>query len=337
MLQLLPNTLIQEISPGGCVLKNGSLHLKLRHLSTAEKELLRHLQMPWKFESFQALAGSLGLEADATNNLLQILKNHHFLRQFSAGFNDVVPKTASEVAHAAQDVSAKASTVSGLKILLEILGLENVEDAQVLTPFLTTAADLLLVSRRNSVFLSYSGSLPEKSLPVKLQALFSNETAFKPDLVISVAARRADSFWGADTQMWEEQGVPLLAVGLWADSVQIGPLVKPTDAPCLKCLDLFENQSVPRPREGNLSTAELPQLADFPNDQLATGSYPPLPAALLVAAAAQVAAACENLSTLQRFLPGEVRYVDQDLLVERTLWPFNPQCDNHPLALPPVS
>ncbi|MDO5060678.1 MAG: hypothetical protein Q4D73_03485 [Actinomycetaceae bacterium] len=347
-------------------------------MSAAEKELLRHLQMPWKLESFQALALSLGLAPEATNNLLQILKQHQFLREFSAGFGDTGSRVTSLPVHPTQTSAADANAGAGLKVLLEVLNLESPEDALKLAPFLTTAADLLLISRQNTVLLSYSGTLAEKNLPGKLQALLSKETVFVPDLVISVSARNAqaslphapassqaepvaslaepvggltepvaslsklssptdriNSPWVRRAQMWQEKGVPLLAVGLWADTLQVGPLVKPADAPCLKCLDLFESQCVARPREEELP-CQLSKPANLPASQLSKGAYPQLAAARLVLGAALVAAACEHLLTAQCLLPGEVRYVDEDLLIERTLWPFNPQCDNHPLALPAV-
>ncbi|MCS4483902.1 hypothetical protein NXS08_00135 [Gleimia sp. 6138-11-ORH1] len=323
MLQLRPFTEISVTGKSAVSLENAGRFLHLPHISYGEIELLKLLQAPLQIEVFQALAVNLGVGAEASHNLLQILQKHDFLCQFSADFYDakttvtdpVIP-SALEILIAVPNLSAQIRTSPDVDFAYQSL-------TERLFPFISTLIDLLLVAPLNSVKFTYEGDYPVAELPEKLQAVYTTNRLSSvevPDLLLHICADLPDLNAMLAAQ---SAGVPFLPVVLTEDSMQIGPLVKPAGAPCLKCLELFYRRNFPQQFAASVASQQK--------------GFPFLAPPLLVAGAAHVALACEHLSKAQSLLPGEVRYLDEDLLLERTLWPFNPECDNHLPALPSVS
>lgn len=137
-----------------------------------------------------------------------------------------------------------------------------------------------------------------------------------PTLVVAVFSRRICA--SALAPIYHE-GIDHLLVVVGNDETQVGPLVRIYDGPCAQCLELHERDGDPLWPEVSVEAQGQP--------------LPALGGDLVTLTAMHVARAVVDEVDDCRWLPGETRYFDANLLQERYRWPSHRECRDHLSAM----
>lgn len=133
--------------------------------------------------------------------------------------------------------------------------------------------------------------------------------ASEPHLIIALFAR-ASSY--SLIREWQDSGVPLLSVVFNEDNVQVGPFVRTGGSPCLECVD----------RNLRDVDEEWPAL----QVQCRHQPFPSLSPDLIAASAMMTARLVANEIDGYGLPPGEVRFIDENFVVDRFSWPIHREC-----------
>lgn len=117
---------------------------------------------------------------------------------------------------------------------------------------------------------------------------------------------------GAQVYDFQTDGIPHVSVVFHEDLIQVGPFVRPGESPCLGCIDRNFRDIDP----------DWPALMVQCRDQ----PFPVLSPDLLKTSAAMTARLLANEVDGLGVRAGEVRMIDEDFIVERTIWPPNHDC-----------
>ncbi len=159
-----------------------------------------------------------------------------------------------------------------------------------------------------------------------------SEPSREPALTIPIFARTASGAALTDLHL---RGLDHLVVVRGEEEAQIGPYVRVGITPCVECMDLHASSVDPQwvRRQRDSITQPAPAISD---------TLDRLTALLLARAVSDIVdadtvvgyRASPSLRLL--FAPGEVRFIDGDLSVERTLWEPHPHCTCRVSLLDPV-
>lgn len=131
----------------------------------------------------------------------------------------------------------------------------------------------------------------------------------EPHFVIALFARASSA---ALVHPWQEAGIPHVSIVFHEDCIQIGPFVRPGGSPCLKCVDRNFRDLDP----------EWPALQIQCRDQPFPSLSPELSKTTAIMTARLVANELDGVGVVA----GEVRFVDENFVVERATWPQHHDC-----------
>lgn len=303
MLRFHPGTTITRTAKNELLIRNQQTQVKLSKLSDQEAELLFQLQHLRSLAAVHQIGESLNISKETIAYLLTVLADHQLLDEFPQELG------VSEVDYNPEQTADRLRAASHIQIDLSYCADEQLSD------FVKVLTDLLLGKGFGSVTLK----VPEASrglLGGSLSALLRFSPQVEPDFIIRLTTvyQQIDP-GGVDAR----NGVPVLAVVFTEDSLQVGPLLKPLDAPCYHCFELWE-------AEAN----------DNHDSALFSVEFPRYPRTLLVAGAAATAEAAVSLYTDLPWVPGEIRDLDRDLIIQQMLVMPHDDCEYHLLQLPPT-
>lgn len=302
MLQLHSQTTLTYHSNGLAKLTQGTHSLELQLKTRKELDWLSTLTHPQSRYQVDQTAASHQIPLTRSAQILDKLREKQLLTEFTpllgsspADFN---------IQNPAQRIRQQ------LTVRLELQTTHDPAVFQQLLAFTQLTTSLLLTNGFGRVEANYPGHFPPEIVPAEIAMLLraGKGKTPPPDITIRVfppaAEPVAQAVDSADSQ--GRQGIPQVVVIFHPMHLQVGPVVNPADAFCLRCLQYL--------------------MEDLNKQSTPVNDYPVLPRTQLMAGVSMLVQSVCDIFTPQRLQPGEMRFLDAALLSECVQWGSHPLC-----------
>lgn len=306
-MQLREGTSVLIRSNGDVQVGLGRKSAVFSGLDASEQSFLQSLRFPIPGGAALERARKRGIPKERVELLGELL-DHHGLTQI-----ELEPNSAADAHRLLRRDGHARSLANRSDVRVDIVAFSCGDPVQFLKmqPYVSALVETLKSASITRIGFDYRGRDMGGLSRAALGELVGIEQPLhsEPHFVIALFARASSA---AMVHPWQEAGIPHVSVVFNEDCIQIGPFVRPGKSPCLKCVD----------RNFRDLDAEWPALQIQCRDQ----PFPFLSTDLCTTTAIMTSRLVSNELDGVGVEPGEVRFIDEDFIVERATWPHHHDC-----------